>query len=55
MLIDHLTQSGWIEPKLLSQSPFTDINAHGVAGVFDMVRAKQIVGSLKDIRQSAVA
>jgi type I restriction enzyme R subunit len=34
MLIEHLTARGVIEPSVLYESPFTDVDPLGVSGVF---------------------
>ena len=33
MMIDHLTERGAMDPRLLYESPFTDLDQSGVAGV----------------------
>src|ERR1700730_18621073 len=35
LMIDHLTARGLMHPKLLYESPFTDFDSNGVAGVFE--------------------
>lgn len=32
-IIDHLTQNGVMEPRLLYESPYTDLNSQGVDGL----------------------
>jgi type I restriction enzyme R subunit len=34
MKIEHLTELGVMDPRLLYESPFTDLDPLGVAGVF---------------------
>ena len=34
LIIDHLTERGLMDPKLLYESPFTDFDPNGVDGVF---------------------
>ncbi len=34
LLINHLTQCGWMDARQLFESPFTDMHPHGAGGVF---------------------
>jgi type I restriction enzyme R subunit len=55
MVIDHLTHRGVMEPGLLYESPFTDLNPLGVDGVFGEAKAAQIVSILEEINRKAAA
>jgi type I restriction enzyme R subunit len=55
MVIDHLTERGAMDPRLLYESPFTDLNDMGVAGVFSDAEVTQVIAILEDVRQRAVA
>jgi type I restriction enzyme R subunit len=55
MIIDHLTERGVMDPRLLYESPFTDFDAMGVEGVFDSAGVVEIVGILEDVRKRAAA
>ncbi|MDZ4809757.1 MAG: type I restriction-modification enzyme R subunit C-terminal domain-containing protein [Bacteroidota bacterium] len=46
-IIDFLTAKGMIEPKMLFDSPFMDINTSGIAGVFDEEMSVRIIGLLE--------
>ena len=55
-IIEHLTKTGTMDPKLLFESsPFTDDHASGVAGVFPIEEAKKVVDCLKSVNDNAVA
>lgn len=55
-VIEHLTQKGVMDPKLLFESPpFTDSHASGVGGVFPIEEAKKVVECLKAVNRNAVA
>ena len=54
MIIDYLTEHGVIEPRVLYESPFTDINPKGPDGVFDDALVDRLLSTLKSIRESAV-
>jgi EcoEI R protein len=53
LMIDHLTQRGWMEPSLLYESPFTDINPRGVEGIFNDTEVTQLIGVLTSVREHA--
>jgi type I restriction enzyme R subunit len=53
LIIDHLTEKGQMEPSLLYESPFTDFNPLGVAGVFSLTDAKAVVDILHEVRRRA--
>ena len=55
MMIDHLTEHGVMDPALLYESPYTDLNPMGVEGVFDQPQVGILFGVLSDVRQRAVA
>jgi len=55
MMIDHLTDRGTMEPALLYESPFTDLNPLGVQGIFGTDRAAAVVDILGDISRRAAA
>ena len=49
----RLEQSG--EPALLYESPFTDFDPKGVAGVFGQADANAVITILRDVRKRAAA
>jgi type I restriction enzyme, R subunit len=53
LVIDYLTQSGWMSAAQLYESPFTDFSPKGVEGVFGPEQVLQMVGILNDIRERA--
>ncbi len=55
LIIDHLTHHGVMEPGLLYESPFTDINAQGPEGVFSSEQVEALVSVLSEIRAAATA
>jgi type I restriction enzyme, R subunit len=48
MMIEHLTARGVMDPRLLYESPFTDIDPLGVAGVFGEGEVGQLIQILRD-------
>lgn len=55
MVIDHLTERGIVEPDLLYESPFTDFDPLGVAGLFNEGEVIELIGILKTVRDRAAA
>jgi type I restriction enzyme R subunit len=55
MMIDYLTQHGVMDPGLLYESPFTDLNSLGVEGVFQQAEVVELVRILEDVEKHAVA
>jgi len=55
LMIDHLTQHGVMDPGLLYESPFTDLNSLGVEGVFRQGEVQELVGILEAVERHAVA
>lgn len=55
LVIDHLTQSGWLAPSRLYETPFIDFSARGVDGLFDEQQVNQLISVLDNLRQSAGA
>jgi type I restriction enzyme, R subunit len=55
MIIKHLTEQGLIDPKLLYDSPFTDVAPQGPEQVFDLQRTNRLFKVIEKINRSAVA
>lgn len=55
VIIDHLTDQGFMDPGLLYASPFIDYNPKGVDGLFSADQVTAIFTILEGVRQTAVA
>jgi type I restriction enzyme R subunit len=55
MMIEHLTARGAMDPRLLYESPFTDIDPLGVAGIFAEGEVVQLIQILRDVQDRAAA
>lgn len=55
LIIDHLTSQGVMDPRRLYESPFTDIDDHGVSGLFDDDEVIEIVRILRTVEARAAA
>ncbi|MEB8386896.1 hypothetical protein OO012_06620 [Rhodobacteraceae bacterium KMM 6894] len=45
-IIDHLTDSGIVEPERFYESPFSDLDDRGIVGVFSREQAAENIGCL---------
>lgn len=55
MILASLTENGVIDPKLFYESPFTDIDAMGIVGVFGKEDAKQVISIVRRLNEAASA
>jgi type I restriction enzyme R subunit len=55
LVIEHLTHEGVMDPKLLYESPFTDIAPAGPEQVFSIERTDKLIHVIENLNASAVA
>lgn len=55
MIVDHLTDRGAMDPRLLYESPFTDIDPMGIAGLFGQQEVEEVIHILENVRSRAAA
>ncbi|EJW11614.1 Type I restriction-modification system, restriction subunit R [Rhodovulum sp. PH10] len=55
LVIDHLTERGVMDPKLLYETPFTDFDTNGVEGVFPEPDVRRLVQILRDVEARTAA
>src|SRR3954464_6498818 len=48
MVIEHLTARGVIDPRLLYERPFTEVNPLGVSGLFSDAEVHDLIRVLRD-------
>lgn len=53
-IITYLTKNGTIEPSMLFESPFTDINDRGLNGVFEDDSAYKIISIVEHVNENAM-
>ncbi len=53
MIVDYLTEHGVMEPKMLYESPFTDVNPLGPEGLFETAWIDRLFETLQTIRTRA--
>jgi type I restriction enzyme R subunit len=49
-----LTKNGTIEPGMLFEPPFTDLNDQGLLGIFDDGASHKIISILEEINSNAI-
>jgi type I restriction enzyme R subunit len=54
LIIDHLTDHGSMDTRLLYDSPYTDFSPRGVDGVFESKEVDELVSVLEDVKKRAV-
>lgn len=54
-IINFFTVKGVIEPAMLFEPPFTDINTSGIMGVFDEATSTKIISLIEEINHTAEA
>jgi len=52
-IVMFLEQNGTIEPSMLFEPPFTDVNDQGLLGVFDDADAHKVISILEKINENA--
>ncbi len=55
MVVDHLTARGFMDPKLLYETPFTDFDSKGVDGVFEHADVERLVRILREVEPRTAA
>jgi type I restriction enzyme R subunit len=55
MVIDSLTESGFVDPASFYESPFTDFDDMGIAGVFNQDQTREIIQIVKALNEVAAA
>lgn len=53
-IINYLIENGVIEPEKLFEPPFTEIDDQGLLGLFDEVKADELINIIRDINDRAV-
>lgn len=55
MIINYLTERGIMEPRLLYESPFTDMDDMGIEGFFPQDQVVTLIGILEEVKNRAAA
>jgi type I restriction enzyme, R subunit len=54
LIVDHLTEHGSMDARLLYDSPYTDFSSRGVDGVFESKEVDELLSVLEEVRKRAV-
>jgi type I restriction enzyme R subunit len=55
LIVNHLTEHGVVEPRVLYESPFTDLTPHGPEGLFAPASVDELIAALEAVRRTALA
>lgn len=55
LVVDHLTEYGFVEPGRLYESPFTDLTPRGPDGLFKSAEVDELLQVLDSVRAAALA
>ncbi|MCA0857282.1 DEAD/DEAH box helicase family protein [Phaeobacter italicus] len=55
LIVDSLTESGIVEPASFYESPFTDLDDMGIAGIFDRDQAQEIIKIVRSLNNAVAA
>jgi type I restriction enzyme R subunit len=55
MIVEHLTARGVMDPRLLYESPFSDLDPLGIAGIFAEGEVVELIQILRDVESRAAA
>jgi type I restriction enzyme R subunit len=55
LVVDHLTEYGFMEPARLYESPFTDLTPKGPEGLFTAAQIDELMRTLESVRTTAMA
>jgi type I restriction enzyme R subunit len=53
--MQHLSSNGYFETKKLFETPFTEVSAQGLLGVFNSTQADEVVSMLERVNRYAEA
>jgi len=53
-IISYLTKNGTIEPSMLFEPPFTDMNDQGLMGIFEDSDAHKVINIIERINENAM-
>lgn len=55
MVVDSLTESGFVDPVSFYESPFTDLDDMGIAGIFSRDQAQEIIKIVRTLNEAVAA
>ena len=55
LIVDSLTESGVVDPKTFYESPFTDLDDIGIAGIFNRDQVQEIIKIIRTLNDAIAA
>ncbi len=55
LVINSLTESGIVDPQVFYESPYTDMNDMGIAGMFDRGQTQEIIMIVRTLNDAVAA
>lgn len=55
IIINSLTETGFVDPASFYESPFTDMDDMGIAGIFDREQTKEIIAIVRSLNDAVAA
>ena len=55
LIVDSLTESGVVDPKTFYESPFTDLDDMGIAGIFNRDQVQEIIKIIRTLNDAIAA
>ena len=55
LIVDSLTESGVVDPKTFYESPFTDLDDMGIAGIFNRGQVQEIIKIVRTLNDAIAA
>ena len=55
LVIERLTARGVMDPRILYESPFTDFDSNGIAGVFEHADVVRLIEVLRELEPRSAA
>jgi type I restriction enzyme R subunit len=55
LVVDRLTEGGKVDPGIFYESPFTDLDDMGIAGIFARDQAQGIINNVRAMNEAVAS